>query len=229
MAVLAARVLQHAAHGLERDEAVGLVARRRCAGGGVAVAVVGARAPHATSARSSRCASCRSSRELERQRAQPLARSARTPRSRPRARSAPSPARRCRPSCALLGMMWTVDLRHLEHAQRPGSRGSCSRWTRPSANVSLPCSAADRPNTIAALDLRLDAERVDRGAAVDRRGHRVDADLAVLDRDLGDLGDDAAERLVDREAARATRRRRRAPAGLVGGELRARRRGAACP
>ena len=93
------------------------------------------------------------------------------------------------------------------------------RRCRP-ASVSLPWSAAVRPNAIAPWTCASMPERVDRGAAVDRAAVTACTRMRpLLDRDLGDLGDDAAERLVHREAARAARRRRRAPAGLLGGEL----------
>ena len=72
----------------------------------------------------------------------------------------------------------------------------------------------------AALHLGLDAERVHRLAAVDGADHPVHPDLpGAVDRDLGHLGDEAAERVVDREPRARPARRRRAPAGLVRGDL----------
>ena len=71
------------------------------------------------------------------------------------------------------------------------------------------------PEGDGALHLRLDAEGIDRGAAIDGAGHLVHADaLVVIDRDLGGLRDDAAERFVHGEAERAALRRL-APAGLL--------------
>jgi len=66
----------------------------------------------------------------------------------------------------------------------------------------------------AGFDLGADAERVDADAAIDRGGDAVHADLPLLDGDLGDVGDDAPERLVHGEAAAAARRHRAPRAGF---------------
>jgi hypothetical protein len=70
-----------------------------------------------------------------------------------------------------------VDLRHLvdpEHAVVV--KLLC--WTRPSRKVMAPCSAAPSPKRDAALDLGLDAQRVDRLPAVERADDPVHADGA---------------------------------------------------
>ena len=67
----------------------------------------------------------------------------------------------------------------------------------------------------AALHLRLDLIRVDRDPAVDRADEAVDPYRAVVgDRDLGHVRRVARVGEAHRDAARASRRQRRAPAGL---------------
>src|SRR5208337_3753441 len=68
-----------------------------------------------------------------------------------------------------------------------------------------------------ALDLHRRGQRIDQMAAVDAGHHPLDLDRpAVLDRDLGDLADDRAERLVDRETPPDALGERLPPVALVG-------------
>src|SRR5919108_3918 len=72
----------------------------------------------------------------------------------------------------------------------------------------------------AALELRAHPVGVHHLAAVHRAHHTLDAHPAFgLDAHLGDLGEVAAEGELDRNAAPAARRERRAPAGAIGREL----------
>ena len=91
--------------------------------------------------------------------------------------------------------------------------------TRPLSTVISPHSAARQAEDDARLDLRLHRVGVDHAAEVGRDGHLVHDRRAVLDRDLGHLRHVGVVAFHQRDAAEAPGRRRRAPAGLVGGEL----------
>src|SRR5262249_8665479 len=84
----------------------------------------------------------------------------------------------------------------------------------------LAVQGCPEPERDAALDLGLDAQRIDRLAAVDRAHHPMDADAALgIDRNLRHLRDDAPERLVERQAPRPPGSTLPAPAGLLRGGL----------
>ena len=114
-----------------------------------------------------------------------------------------------------------LDLRHLVDAQRRGSRRSCAAATRPSFERDLAVADARRrpkpmpPSICAATTSGLIA--MPQSTAQTTRSTLT---RPSCDRDLGDLRDDGAERLVHGDAARAPwPGERRAPAGLLGREL----------
>ena len=78
------------------------------------------------------------------------------------------------------------------------------------------------PEDEAALDLRLDAVRIDNLAAIDRRRHAADRDLAVgVDLGLEDRRDIRAEHALAGHPASGPRGKRAAPPRLLGGEIEA--------
>ena len=75
------------------------------------------------------------------------------------------------------------------------------------------------PEGDGALDLGFHSQGVNDAPALERRDDAMHARHVAVQRHLGNLCADAAERLVHRDAARAPFRKRASPARFLGGEV----------